>query len=52
MDRCNGPLKSYEYKDVNNKMYYAQILERQISRKTFIIYLKMARSLELTFQID
>ncbi|MEB3025333.1 hypothetical protein [Parvimonas sp. M13] len=51
--RWYGPLKSYEYKDVNNKMYYAQIFGKtdKVEKHSYL-FKDGEEVLELTFQID
>ena len=51
--RWYGPLKSYEYKDVNNKMYYAQIFGKtdKVEKHSYL-YKDGEEVLELTFEID
>ena len=51
--RWYGSLKSYEYKDVNNKMYYAQIFGKtdKVEKHSYL-YKDGEEVLELTFEID
>ena len=51
--RWYGPLKSYEYKDVNNKMYYAQIFGKtdKVEKHSYL-FKDGEEVLELTFEID
>ena len=51
--RWYGPLKSYEYKDVNNKMYYAQIFGKtdKVEKQSYL-FKDGEEVLELTFEID
>ncbi|WP_462247590.1 hypothetical protein [Parvimonas micra] len=51
--RWYGPLKSYEYKDINNKMYYAKIFGKtdKVEKQSFL-FKDGEEVLELTFEID
>ena len=53
LTRWYGPLKSYEYKDVNNKMYYAQIFGKtdKVEKQSYL-FKDGEEVLELTFEID